>query len=110
MEKKSKILSLLGFAIKARQVRCGVNAVETLKGNVKVLIICSTASENTFKNAVSLKNKFGAKLIVSKDYKIEEIVNKSECKLIAVLGQVFGDAIIENLDEHFVEYSEGLVK
>ena len=101
----SKLLTYIGFAIKARKVRAGVNAISTLKGGVKVLIICETASENTFNDAVKLANKFNAPLVVSKTYKVEDIIKKEHCKLLAVQDDSLGKAILNNLDSHFQKYS-----
>ena len=102
---KSKPLTFIGFAIRARKVRSGLNAIATLKGGVKVLIICSTASENSFSEAVKLCKKFNAPLVVSKTYKVEKIIKKEHCKLLAIQDESLGNAILQNLDEHFQEYS-----
>ena len=107
MEHKSKILTFIGFALRARKVRCGVNAVTSIKKKVKLLILCQTASENTFKDAVSLAKKLSAKLVISKKYKIEELVFKEHCKLIAIEDNSLAIAILQNLDDDFIEYSEG---
>lgn len=102
---KSKLLTYIGFAIRARKVRSGVNAISTLKGGVKVLIICGTASENTFNDAVKLSTKLRAPLVVSKTYKVEEIIKKEHCKLLAIQDESLGKAILDNLDSHFQKYS-----
>ncbi len=101
---KSKPLTFIGFALRARKVRSGVNAIQTLK-KVKVLVICKTASQNTFSDAVKLAKKFGAPLIVSNTYKIEDIVKKENCKLLAIQDESLGNAVLQNLDSHFQEYS-----
>lgn len=102
---KSKPLTFIGFALRARKVRTGVNAIQTLKGNVKVLIICHTASENTFSDAVKLAKKFNSPLIVSNTYKVEDLVRKENCKLLAIQDESLGNAVLQNLDSHFQEYS-----
>ncbi len=102
---KSKPLTFIGFAIRARKVRSGANAIVTLKGGVKVLIICSTASQNAFDEAIKLSKKFNAPLVVSKTYKVEDIIKKERCKLLAIQDESLGNAILQNLDDHFQEYS-----
>lgn len=102
---KSKPLTFIGFAIRARKVRAGVNAIATLKGKVKVLIICQTASKNTFKDAIELSKKLSAPLVVSKTYKVEDIIKKENCKLLAIQDESLGNAILQHLDNHFQEYS-----
>ncbi len=107
---KSKILTFIGFALKARKVKCGVNAVKTLKGSAPVMIICKTASANTFDEAVSLAKKLSAKLIVSNTYLVEDIVNKQHCKLIAIVDDGLATAVLNHLDSYFTEYSGGYDK
>ena len=103
----SKPLTFIGFAIKARKVKFGVNAVATLKPKVPLLILCSTASDNTKHDAVKLSKKLQATLLIATDVKVEDIVYKENCKLIAVQDVALAKAIMENLDCHFTKYSGG---
>ena len=109
MENRSKFLTFIGFSIKARKIRCGVNAIATLKGGVKLLIVCSTASENTKKDAVKLSKKFNAKLYELSGYVLENVVYKEKCKLVAVTDTGLAKAIVDNADGHLTVYSGGLV-
>ena len=101
---KSKVLTFIGFSIRARKLRAGINAIATLK-KANLLIICQTAAKNSFDEAIKLCKKFNAPLIVSKTYKVEELVKKENCKLVAIQDESLGNAILQNLDEHFQEYS-----
>ena len=105
---QTKLNTFIGFAIKARKAKLGVNAVKTLK-KADVLIICSTASENTLKEAISLSKKLNAKLYVLTDIKLEDIVYKENCKLIAVLDKGLAKAIMECKSSHLQEYIGGLL-
>ncbi len=107
MEKKTKVLTFIGFALRARGVKCGVNAVATIKNGCDLIILCKTASDNTFDDAVKLAKKLSAKLYISKTHLIEEIVNKPNCKLIAITNKELSKAIIDNIDEDFALYSGG---
>ncbi len=102
---KSKPLSYIGFALRARKVRTGANAIATLKGNVYLLIICHSASKNAFDEAVKLSKKFGAPLVVSKTYLVQDLVKKENCKLLAIQDESLGNAVLQNLDSHFQKYS-----
>lgn len=104
---KSKVLTFIGFSLRAKQLRCGVNAIKTIKKSVKVLILCATASDNTFDEVVKIAKKLNSTLIISVDNKVEDIVNKSHCKLLAVENESLAQAILDNLDSHFVKYSGG---
>ena len=72
---KSKAFTFIGFAIKARKVKMGVNAVKTLK-KAELLILCHTATENTLKEAVSLSNKLNAKLLILNEKELEKKYEK----------------------------------
>ena len=104
---KSKILTFIGFSLRAKKLRCGVNAIKTIKKSVKVLILCATASNNTFDEVVKIAKKLNSTLIISVDNKVEDIVNKEHCKLLAVEDESLANAILDNLDSHFVKYSGG---
>ena len=95
----SKALAYLGFARKSGNLRAGVNAVSTLK-KVNLLIVCSTASLNTVKEADKLAAKFACPLMETK-ISAEEISGKENCKLLAVTDANLARAIIDNSDDNF---------
>ena len=103
---KSKAFTFIGFAIKARKLRCGVNAISTLK-KADLLILCSSASENTKKDAVKLSKKLNAKLLVLNEVLLESVVYKDKCKLVAVTDNALAKAILNSGDSRFCEYQEG---
>ena len=103
----NKIYTYIGFAIKSRKIRCGVNSVATLKKKVPLLLLCDTASENTLNESVKLAKKLNSKLYISKVYKVEDLVNKEHCKLIAIEDNNLAKAIKECGNDHIVEYSGG---
>ena len=104
---RSKILTYIGFALRARKVRAGVNAIQSLTHSVKVLILCKTASNNTFDEVIKIAKRLNATLIISVDTKVEDIVQKEHCKLIAIEEDELAKAILNNLDSHFVKYCGG---
>lgn len=104
---QSKLQTFIGFAIKSRNIKCGVNAVSTLK-RANMLIICSTATENTFKDAEKLAKKLFAKLYVLEGVKLEDLVLKSLCKLVAITDKGLADAIKNCNDNRLREYSGGI--
>ncbi|MDE6850150.1 MAG: hypothetical protein K2J54_02360, partial [Clostridia bacterium] len=78
-----KVESYLGFCIRARKIALGSGTIATLKNGVYLIIVCSTASENTFKLAIKYKNRFCCPLIVCKSG-LENAVHKEGCKVAAV--------------------------
>lgn len=103
----SKIESYIGFALRKRAVRMGVNVIESLRGGVYLLIVCKLASQNTLKTAISIKNKLKCPLIIS-NKPLSEITGKENCKLIAIEDMQLSKAIIDNIDDNFSLYSEEL--
>ena len=103
----NKIYTYIGFAIKSRKIRCGFNSVATLKGKVPLLLLCKTASDNTFDEVKKIASRINSKIYISTTYKVEDLVNKENCKLIAIQDYNLAKAIIENGKDHIVEYSGG---
>ena len=100
LEKKSKVETFIGFSIKAGKVRCGVNAIATLK-KVNLLILCATASDNTKEDAKKLMKRFHCHLIISNKKTVEELTGKEKCKLMAITDKGLSKAIEDNLDNDF---------
>lgn len=100
---QEKIYTFIGFAIKARKIRIGVNAIATLKGNVPLLLLCRTASENTKQDALKLAKKYNSTIVLSKD-RLEDLFCKDNCKLVAILDQSLANAILDNLNEKFQQF------
>ena len=107
---KNKVSTFIGFAVRARKVKCGVNAIKTIKGSVPVIVICKSASENTVSDVVSVAKKLSAQIIISNDYLLEDIVHKENCKVVAILDKALATAILEHLDAGFTKYSGGCGK
>ena len=101
-ETRDKIVSYVGFAIRARKAKLGVNAAATVKKGIYVFILCHTAQKNTVKEVVSMAKKHDAKIVLSKYYTVEQMTGKENCKTIAVLDKELSKAIYNNLNEHFV--------
>ena len=92
------VFSYLGFAKKAGKLKAGVNAISTLRGAIPLMILCDSASDNTKKEAAALSKKHGSKLYLSKEVTVEKLVNKENCKLVAVLDDSLAKAIINAIN------------
>ncbi len=104
---RSKAESYLGFCLKAGKLTCGFNAIESLKKDVYLLLLCGTASDNAKKEAVKLQKKFGCTLLVATPRTLEEFVNRANCKLAAVRDKNLANAILSVQDGNFRNYSGG---
>ena len=101
-EKPEKIVSYIGFALRARKIKAGVNAIGTVKRGIYLLIMGESAAPNTKKEALSLAARHHAKIVVTKDILLADIVGKENCKLVALTDRNLSRAILDNLNEHFV--------
>ena len=100
-----KVETYLGFCLRARKITLGSGSIDTLKKGVYLVIVCSTASENTFKLALKYKNRFSCPLMVCK-VGLENAVHKEGCKLAAVRDTELANAIISNAGEDYELYTE----
>ncbi len=86
-----KLSAYLGFALRARKIALGVNAVSALSGGVYVLVADRSASENTKKEIARLARKFACPLVEVDG--LENSVGKDFCKLAAVRDENLARAI-----------------
>jgi hypothetical protein len=97
---KTKIDTYIGFAIKSGNVTFGADAIKMLKGGVYLLIICATAGKSTEKVAIKLKDKFNCPMLICKSG-LDNVVFKTNCKLIAIRDKNLANAIAQNVDENY---------
>ncbi|MCM1437909.1 MAG: hypothetical protein NC131_01680 [Roseburia sp.] len=100
-----KIEAYLGFCLKARKISLGGGTVDVLKKGVYLVIVCSTASQNTFELAVKFKNRFSCPLIICKSG-LENAVHKAGCKVAAVRSPELAKAIVDNVGGDYELYTE----
>ena len=104
---KNKIFSYVGFAKRARKFRSGTNAIKTIKNGVFLILVCHTASPNAIKEAEKLSERFFCPLYKTKTFTIEDMMDKENCKLVAILDYELAKAIISNAGEDLEEISGG---
>lgn len=99
-----KVESYLGFCLRARKITLGGGSIDTVKKGVYLIIVCSTASENTFNLAIKYKNRFSCPLMVC-NKGLENAVHRAGCKIAAVRDAELARAICENADGDYELYS-----
>ncbi|MBO5285580.1 MAG: hypothetical protein J6B16_01645 [Clostridia bacterium] len=104
MENNNKIATYIGFSIRSRNCKMGVNAVATLK-RADLVMVCHSASDNTKKDAVKLATRFRTKLIISRKILLSDLTHKDNCKVLAITDKSLAKAILDNLNDDFTEYS-----
>ena len=100
-----KVESYIGFCLRARKIALGAGSIDVLNKGVYLIIVCSTASENTFKLALKYKNRFSCPLIVC-NVGLENAVHKTSCKIAAIRDFQLADAIVKNADEDYELYTQ----
>ena len=100
-----KVESYIGFCLRARKIALGSGSVDVLKKGVYLIIVCSTASENTFSLALKYKNRYSCPLIICK-VGLENAVHKPGCKIAAVRDYELAKAICANADGDYELYTE----
>lgn len=88
------IASYLGFAVKSAKIIYGIDNLTARKKRVYALVLCPTASENLRDSAVRYSERTGVPLITA-EQPLEDLVFKSNCKLVALLDANMAKAVIE---------------
>ena len=100
-----KVETYIGFCLKARKITLGSGSVDMLKKGVYLIIVCSDASDNTFKLAVKFKNRHSCPLLICKTG-LENAVHKEGCKIAAVRDAELARAICANVGGDYELYTE----
>jgi len=101
LENKSKAETFIGFAMRTGKFRIGANAAATLK-KAELIIVCSSASENTKKDADKLARKFHCPIIEPVGKTLEEITHRENAKVMAIADRSLSKAILSNSDKDFI--------
>ena len=91
----NKIISYIGFAIKSNKVVAGQTPLKRSKENLKLILVCNTATENLTNLAKNLSIKHGCEYI-KLNTKLEELSNIKNIKIIGITDENLAKAIIDN--------------
>ena len=100
MEQNSKVATFIGFAIRAKVVKIGLNACATLKRANLMLVCCSTGA-STKDKAISLAKKFNCPILGTKDKLLQSFTHKENSKVMAITDKALAKAILDNAKEDF---------
>jgi hypothetical protein len=103
---KRAVETFIGFSIKARKISLGAGSVDMAKKDVYLILVCSSASQNTFKLALKYKNRHSCPLIICK-CGLENAVNKPNCKIAAIRDESLARAIVDNACDDYELYAGG---
>ena len=91
-----KINTYVGFAIKSRKIRFGVDDILKLK-NVNLILVSDSLAESGMKKLEGYANKKPIDLIKLNENEFLEVIQNISIKAIAVLDENLADAIKKNL-------------
>lgn len=91
----NKIISYIGFAIKSKQIIIGQSHLRNATTDIKLIMLCHTATDNLKKLAKNLSIKHNCEIIETKQ-PLEELTNLKEVKIIGITNENLSKAIIDN--------------
>ena len=97
--KTDKVVSLLGFAIKAGKTVFGTDSIERYRKKKHLIFICNTMSEGS-KEKLIRANK-GTPIVVCRDSSLEEITHRQGLKALALTDRQMAEALLNNINESY---------
>ena len=91
----NKIISYIGFAQKSNKLIAGQTPLKRTKEKLKLILVCSSVSENLINLAKNLAVKHGCEFIITKP-NLETLTNIQNIKIIGLTDENLSKAIIEN--------------
>ncbi len=98
----NKAITFIGFSVRARKCKIGVNAVATLK-RAEVVIVCKSASLNTVADAKKLAKRFHCPVYQSVNTPLEQMVHKDNAKVMAITDKALATAFKQYSEKEFTE-------
>ena len=105
----NKVSTIIGFAVKANKLIYGMDELDSGKRKRYLIIFCGSLSERARKDLNAIAIRDHVPLIEVKTRKLEDIVNKKNCKVIGVANKQMSEAIIKYItDDYSLIKSEGI--
>ncbi|MFH1941664.1 MAG: ribosomal L7Ae/L30e/S12e/Gadd45 family protein [bacterium] len=99
---ENSIVSLVGFAARARKLVQGFTSVErsVKRKNAKLVILDPQAGETTKKRIEALCSRVGVPVVfLPKGFSMEDILGKPNCRCAGVTDSGFSEAILQRTKE-----------
>lgn len=107
MEKRTDAAKYIGFCLRARKIALGAGAVDCLKRGVYLIMVCSSASENSFRLACKFSRRHSCPLMICKSG-LENAVRRPGCKIAAITDEQLAKAVLSAADENYELYAGGI--
>ncbi len=96
-----KVESILGFAVRAGKVIYGIENVEHLRKKRYLMLICNSLSERSVRKCIAVADAGKVPLLQVKNKPLEELVHKTNCKVIAIGDKQMSQAILKFRNENY---------
>lgn len=96
---ESKMITFLGFSIKAGKITLGLDRMEKLR-KAKLLLYDEGLSENSKKQANKFAAAWNCPVIVCKDILLGDLLHKKGCKVAALTDANLAKAVIDSAKDN----------
>ena len=100
---ENKISAYLGFAMKSNKVIFGYDNLKLYNKKLYLIIICKSANDKYTQFAIDKQKQTNCDVYVTKDIILDDLIFKSNCKIIGVKNKELATAIINNKADILVE-------
>lgn len=98
-EAERKIITYLGFCLRAGKIILGIDRAESAK-KAKLILFDSSLSENSKEKALKLQEKFGCTAIVAEGTELSVLLHRPGCKFAAVTDKNLAEAIVREAENN----------
>ena len=88
--KTDKVISLLGFALKAGKTVFGIDSIERYRKKKYLIFICKSIRDNK-----------DTPIIICRDSSLEEITHRQGLKALALTDRQMAEALLKNINESY---------
>ena len=94
----NKIISYIGFAIKAKKIIIGQGKLKTTLQKIYLILVSKTASKNLKDLAQNVANKHNCQLIIT-NCELSTLTNLNDIKIIGITDENLANAILKEKEK-----------
>ena len=100
---ESKVATYLGFAIKSNKIIYGYDALKDYNKKLYLILVCNTANEKYIEFTKTKKSQTNCDIYKVVQGSLDELLHRSNCKIIGIKSKDLATAIINNKSDILVE-------
>ncbi len=100
---ENKISAYLGFAMKANKVIFGFDNLKKYDKKLYLIIICKSANDKYNQFSLEKKKITNCDVYKTNNILLDDLIFKSNCKIIGIKNKELATAIINNKADNLVE-------